>query len=136
MTTMTLEQLLSVTPDEELLSVHAEIASCVVPATGAAHAFVRKVNKMIDAGKLCIRADNYRKVYLPTLAKAVLKEMAHRYANYCHNMKSLDHASDTQCAWCREEFDNSDLRYTDLGPLCDQCIAAIRSRGEEVIIYD
>lgn len=34
---------------------------------------------MIDQGKLCINPSAYRKVYLPTLAKAVQKEMAHRY---------------------------------------------------------
>lgn len=87
MATMTLEQLVHRTSDEELLSIHAELTTCVVPATGAAHAFVRKVNRMIDKGELCVREDSYRKVYLPTLAKVILKEMASRYANYCHNMK-------------------------------------------------
>lgn len=137
MATMTLEELLHRASDEDLLTVHAELASCVVPATGAAHAFVRKVNRMIDAGDLCIRADSYRKVYLPTLAKAVLKEMADRYATYCYNAKTI--ADDTgvmTCTWCNEPYDVSELHRSDIGVLCEQCLAAIRSRGEKVTVYD
>lgn len=76
---MTLEKLLTNTPDGELLDIQRELLSAVVPATGYAHSFCRKVNKMIDRGELCINPTTYRKVYLPTLAKAVQKEMARRY---------------------------------------------------------
>ena len=79
---MTLEQLLSNTEDDVLLDIQEELISGIVPATGAAHGFVRKVNRMIDQGKLCINPSTYRKVYLPTLAKAVQKEMAHRYTMF------------------------------------------------------
>jgi hypothetical protein len=75
----TLEQLLKVTPDEELIDIQIEIMNAVVPATGFAHGFCRKVNKMIDKGTLCINPTTYRKVYLPTLVKAVQKELASRY---------------------------------------------------------
>jgi len=75
----TLEQLLKVTPDEELINIQIEITNAVVPATGYAHSFCRKVNKMIDKGTLCINPTTYRKVYLPTLVKAVQKELARRY---------------------------------------------------------
>lgn len=75
----TLEQLLRVTPDEELIDIQIEIMNAVVPATGYAHSFCRKVNKMIDKGTLCINPTTYRKVYLPTLVKAVQKELACRY---------------------------------------------------------
>jgi hypothetical protein len=75
----TLEQLLRVTPDEELIDIQIEIMNAVVPATGYAHGFCRKVNKMIDKGTLCINPTTYRKVYLPTLVKAVQKELACRY---------------------------------------------------------
>lgn len=75
----TLEQLLKVTPDEELIDIQIEIMNAVVPATGYAHGFCRKVNKMIDKGTLCINPTTYRKVYLPTLVKAVQKELARRY---------------------------------------------------------
>lgn len=75
----TLEQLLKVTPDEELIDIQIEIMNAVVPATGYAHSFCRKVNKMIDKGTLCINPTTYRKVYLPTLVKAVQKELARRY---------------------------------------------------------
>ena len=78
-TTMTLETLLSKTPDGELLDIQKELLSAVVPATGYAHSFCRKVNKLIDKGELCINPTTYRKVYLPTLAKAVQRELARRY---------------------------------------------------------
>ena len=41
-----------------------------------------------------------------------------------------------KCDWCGEDFDRSEVRQTDLGMLCDGCILAIRSRGEEVIEYE
>ena len=75
----TLEQLLKVTSDEELIDIQIEIMNAVVPATGYAHSFCRKVNKMIDKGTLCINPTTYRKVYLPTLVKVVQKELARRY---------------------------------------------------------
>lgn len=77
--TKTLEHLLSKTQDEELIDIYNEIASAIVPATGYAHSFCRKINKLIDQGKLCINTTTYRKVYLPTLAKALQKELARRY---------------------------------------------------------
>lgn len=80
--TMTLEKLLSKTPDGELLDIQKELLSGVVPATGYAHSFCRKINKMIDRGELCINPTTYRKVYLPTLAKAVQRELARRYVAF------------------------------------------------------
>ena len=79
--TMTLEQLLAKTSDGDLLDIQEELLSGVVPATGYAHSFCRKVNRMIDKGELCINPTTYRKVYLPTLAKAVQKELARRYTS-------------------------------------------------------
>lgn len=79
MSKLTLEKLLTKTDDEMLLSIQEELLSGIVPATGAAHGFVRRVNRMIDKGELCINPTTYRKVYLPTLAKAVQREMARRY---------------------------------------------------------
>jgi len=78
-TTMTLEKLLANTPDEDLLTIQEELFSNVVPATGYVHHFIRKVNRMIDQGKLCINPNTYRRVYLPTFAKALHKELARRY---------------------------------------------------------
>lgn len=75
----TLEELLTKTEDGELLDIQLELLSGIVPATGYAHGFCRKVNKMIDKGELCINPSSYRKVYLPTLAKAVQRELARRY---------------------------------------------------------
>ena len=76
---MALEQLLTKASDGDLFDIQEELISGVVPATGYAHSFCRKVNRMIDQGKLCINETTYRKVYLPTFAKAVQKEMARRY---------------------------------------------------------
>lgn len=39
-----------------------------------------------------------------------------------------------KCDWCDEEFDSYDLHETDLGNLCEGCIAYLRDRGEEVIV--
>lgn len=36
------------------------------------------------------------------------------------------------CEWCHEEFEDSDLVETNLGFLCDSCLRAIASRGEDV----
>lgn len=76
---MTLEQLLKKTSDGDLMDIYNEIHSQVVPATGYAHDFCRKVNRMIDKGTMCINPTTYRKVYLPTLVKVVEKELARRY---------------------------------------------------------
>ena len=78
---MNLEQLLKKEDDGVLLDIQLELLDCVIPATGYAHQYCRKVNKMIDAGKLCINPTTYRKVYLPTLARAVQKELARRYVD-------------------------------------------------------
>lgn len=40
------------------------------------------------------------------------------------------------CDWCDDECDASDLIHTDMGYLCDHCIAGIRSRGIEVIEFE
>ena len=39
------------------------------------------------------------------------------------------------CKWCSELYPESELREeTDLGHLCDQCVSAIRSRGESLTL--
>lgn len=77
--TMTLEQLLKNVSDGLLLDIELELQSNVVPNDGTTQKFRRKVNKMIDRGQLCINPSTYRRLYLPTLAKMVDKEMARRY---------------------------------------------------------
>lgn len=76
---LTLEELLKRTPDGILLDMELELLESVVPATGVTQNFRRRVNRMIDRGELCINPTTYRKLYLPTLAKAIQKEMARRY---------------------------------------------------------
>ena len=39
-----------------------------------------------------------------------------------------------ECTWCKEEYEVSDLTQTDIGLLCDKCIRAIKSRGEDLIL--
>lgn len=87
MATMTLERLLAKEEDGTLLDIYTELQKAVVPATGYAHGYVRKVNALIDAGKLCINPTTYRKVYLPTFARAVQKELANRYVNHLQYTK-------------------------------------------------
>ena len=79
---MTLANLLEREKDGTLIDIQEELLSGIVPATGYAHSYCRKVNHMIDAGELCINMTSYRKVYLPSLAKAVQKELARRYVLY------------------------------------------------------
>ncbi len=43
----------------------------------------------------------------------------------------------SRCRWCSELFPEGELsQETDLGPICGRCIAAIRSRGENLILKD
>lgn len=65
-----------------LLSIWEELNSGVVPASGCAHTTLRKLNRLIEKGELQINPTEYRKIYLPTFAKAVYREMACRYASY------------------------------------------------------
>lgn len=78
-TKKTLEQLLTKTPDGVLLDIELELLSGIVPNDGKTQEFRRTVNRMIDQGELCISENSYRHLYLPSMAKAVQKEMARRY---------------------------------------------------------
>lgn len=84
---LTLEELLNREQEYVLIDMAEELLVGVVPATGYTHQYVRKVNKMIDDGDLCINSQTYRKVYLPTFAKAVNKELARRFVNHVTNKK-------------------------------------------------
>jgi hypothetical protein len=148
---MTLEQLLQKEHDDIILDIYMELESRVVPATGYAHAYCRKINKLINAGELQTIPDKYRNVYLPTLSKMIFKEMSRRYANVLKREKTIIDVTPIEpndgvdednpemlanCRWCCEVFDRTELHQTDLGLLCDNCITAIRSRGEQVTVYD
>lgn len=78
---MDLEKLLTKEDDAVLLDIELELAAGTVPITGSAHAYCHKLNQMIDRGTLCINPTTYRKIYLPTLARAVHKELARRWMN-------------------------------------------------------
>lgn len=166
MHTMTLEELLMKEDDSVVLGIYNELESLVVPSTGYAHAYCRKVNKLINAGQLCVLPGKYRNVYLPTLSKMIFKEMSRRYAQVLYREKTIAQseldelgivvdkhpnvidAKDVEiegingideprvCVWCCNVFDRSEVHMTDIGLLCDTCITAIRSRGEEVSVYD
>ena len=72
---LTLEELLASEDDSTLIDIQEELLSGIVPATSYAHKYCRFVNRLIDKGDMCINPTTYRKVYLPTLAKAVQKEL-------------------------------------------------------------
>lgn len=36
------------------------------------------------------------------------------------------------CDWCEEDYPVDELQKTDVGMLCDRCIRAVKSRGEEI----
>ena len=144
MSKLTLEKLLRSVDDKDLLNMHEELESGEIPSTSYCHEFCRKVNHMVDRGELCVKAGSYRHMYMPTISRAVDKEMARRYSEYLHNYKGPE-ASDADitfdeeeeectCEWCNGTFGVSELVKTDLGMLCERCIMAIRSRGEDVAI--
>lgn len=76
---LTLEQVLQNVSDYSLIEMFLSIKCGIVPATSTVRKFCRKINKLIDEGKVCI-GPSYRKIYLPTLAKAINAELARRYA--------------------------------------------------------
>lgn len=76
---MTLDEKMRKTTDEELINMWNEIESCVIPATSHSKMFCRSVNRLIEKGEMCINPNTYRRVYLPTLVKAVHRELARRY---------------------------------------------------------
>ena len=82
---MTLNSLLALEKDNELIDIQLELRSGIVPKDGKAHTYRRKINKMMDAGELCINQSTYRKVYLASLAKAVQNELARRYTEMILN---------------------------------------------------
>lgn len=84
---MTLEQLVARETDGNLMDIYDELSSAIVPSTSYTRNYIRKVNRMIDAGKLCINPTTYRKVYLPTFAKVVKDELARRYIDHLQHTK-------------------------------------------------
>jgi hypothetical protein len=81
----TLEQYLSEQKDDKLIEIQTEVLSGIVPKKGSAHTMCREVNKLIDQGNLKINQFTYRKVYLPSLAKAVDRELSRRYVQFVVN---------------------------------------------------
>ena len=86
---MTVEKILAREDDQVILDIELELLSGKVPATGYAHSYCRKINKLIDSGECCINPTTYRKVYLPTLAKLVQKECARRWTNIILTEKTI-----------------------------------------------
>lgn len=42
-----------------------------------------------------------------------------------------------KCRWCGEYFEKSELKIEKgLGPVCETCVAAIKSRGERLSLED
>lgn len=37
-----------------------------------------------------------------------------------------------ECSWCGNDYEEEELKETNLGFLCDDCIRAIASRGEDI----
>ena len=84
----TLEEMLCTIPDNILLDIYMEIYNKVIPATGHTHTFCRCINSMIDSGEMCVNPSTYRKVYLPTLVKAVQYELSRRYVILLYNKQN------------------------------------------------
>lgn len=76
---MTLEQRLAKEKDSTLINIQEELLSGLVPATGYARSYCRKINNLIDKGQMCINPSTYRHLYLPTLHNYVSRELSARY---------------------------------------------------------
>ena len=76
---MTIERVLQLAKDEDLVAIQREIRSKVIPKSGAAHSFCRRINRLIDQGKVEINPFSYRHMYLPSLVKFVSAEISARY---------------------------------------------------------
>lgn len=75
----TLEDYIAKQSDNTLIDIQTELLTGNVPKKGAARTMCRQINKLIDQGTLKINQYTYRKVYLPSLAKAVDRDLARRY---------------------------------------------------------
>ena len=112
---MTLEQLLAKEQSGVLYNIQLEINEAIIPATGYTHEYIRKVNRMIDAGELCINPTTYRKVYLPTFARAVCKELARRWTNNIRYEKNNDmSALDALSLYIQKTMGTSVAKSNDL----------------------
>ena len=56
------------------------------------------------------------------------------FNSYAEEINPLDIGIERTCCWCHKT--DEDAKPTSLGYLCDICIKAIRSRGEEVLLYE
>lgn len=121
---MTLELLLAREESGLLLNIQQELAEAIVPATGYAHSYCRKVNRMIDNGELCINPNTYRKVYLPTLSKAVHKELARRWAEGM--LVKVDDAPELLRGFIKA--------YSKIHPLTDEEVLRVVDKIKEPLI--
>lgn len=74
------------------------------------------------------------------LIASVKEQAAEWYNEYAEVVapEDIGITEDTQpvCEWCECETDEDMLTRTDLGMLCNRCIAAIRSRGEQITLFE
>lgn len=89
---LTLEQVLQNMSDDTLIEMYVTLKRGIVPTTSTVRKVCRKINELIDKGEIRI-GPNYRKVYLPTLAKAINEELARRYV-YKILMEESEHDTD------------------------------------------
>lgn len=48
-----------------------------------------------------------------------------------------DNEETVECRWCHELYDTGELKIEKgLGPVCETCIAAIKSHGERMCLED
>ena len=90
MSVTTLKKFLMALSDQELLDVYNELSVDIVPKAGAAHKLNRRINDLIERGFMKVREDQYRCIYLPTLSRYVMSEMARRYADLCIQQVTME----------------------------------------------
>ena len=107
---MTLEKLLAEESDSVLAYIQRELSEALVPSDGYTHSYIRKVNTMIDDGELCINETTYRKVYLPTFARAVHKELARRWSTGKRIVTPMEHIAQ----YAKTMFKVDDITAVDI----------------------
>lgn len=80
-----------------------------------------------------IDRDNFEELH--TVALSELNEDG-TIGETLHYWDSEDSDDAFFCDWCGDEYESSELHDTSVGKLCDKCIRAIESRGEDITLYE
>ena len=127
-------------PDETLAGMFAKATETV---TDEDYAYVDGVRDKVRYGISDYMKEHYGKSnrLCPHCGRLLGKSDNERYAWQCmecdEDFYDFETAPAANCAWCNDLFPLDELKKErNMGLLCDECIQAIRSRGEKLVIED